>query len=81
MQAQRKSFYQQEFESPRGQIDGLWRKTRTLMSTAMPCRMLDEEMSGWHERIARIKRWADRRNGRTGIYPNELVQKFLAKFS
>ena len=55
MQAQRKSFYQQGLESPRGQLDGLWRKTMTLMSTAMPFRMLDEQMHDLHETVAEYK--------------------------
>ena len=81
MQAQRKSFYQQELESPRGQLDGLWRKTMTPMSTAMPVGMLDGQKHDLHETVAEFKQWADREHATTGIYPDGEVQKFLAKFS
>ena len=81
MQAQRKSSYQQGLESPRGQLDGLWRKTMTLMSTDMPFRMLDEQTHDLQETVAEFKQWADREHATTGIYPDGEVQKLLAKFS
>ncbi len=81
MQAQRKSFYQQELESPRGQLDGLWKKTMTPMSTAMPVRMLDGQKHDLDETVAEFKQWADRQHATTEIYPDGEVLKFLAKFS
>ena len=81
MQAQRKSIYQQELESPRGQLDDLWRKTMTPMSTAMPVRMLDGQKHDLHEAVAELKHRVDRQHATTGIYPDGEVLKFLAKFS
>ena len=81
MTATRRSFSTQDGETPRGQLDELWRKTMQLASNSIPVRMLDEQKGDLHESVAEFKQWADRQHATTGIYPDGEVLKFLAKFS
>jgi hypothetical protein len=80
MTAARISLFKQNSETPRGRLDGLWWKTMTPMSTAMPVRMLDEQRHDLHEIVTEFKQRADLQHATTGIYPDGEVQKFLAKF-
>ena len=73
--------YEHELNTPRGQLDRLWWKIKTLMTTAVPIRMLDNQECDWHETVEKFKHEADRQHAMTGIYPDDEVLKFLAKFS
>jgi hypothetical protein len=81
MSIARISLYEHELRSPRGRLDKLWWKIKTLMTAAVPTRMLDNQEYDWHETVEKFKHWADRQHAMTGTYPDGEVQKFLAKFS
>ena len=73
-------FSERDLLTPRGQLDRLWWKIKTLMTCSVPVRMLDNHECDWHETVEKLKHWADRQHTLTGIYPDDEVQKFLAKF-
>ncbi len=77
----RTSLYQHELNTPRGQLNSLWRKTMQLMTTGVPTKMLDNHDCDWHETVEKLKHWADSQHAKSGIYPDHEVLKFLAKFS
>jgi hypothetical protein len=81
MQAQRKSFRQQELESPGGQLNAIWWGNLNAIMEIKWFGPANDQFSDLHEKVAEIKQWADREHATTGIYPEDEVQKFLAKFS
>jgi hypothetical protein len=80
MTTTRISFNEQRLKTPRGRLDKLWQTTKPLMSTAVPVRMLDDEVSDQHEKVSEFKHWADGVDAKTGKYPDAEALKFLADF-
>ena len=81
MNPTRIGMYEQELNSPRGQIDALWRRSMQPMSTNNPAGVLDEQKSDLHEEVAHMKQWADSQHATTGVYPDDEILKFLAKLT
>ena len=81
MQAQRKSFYQQELESPRGQLNVIWWGNLNVIRQIEWFGPANDQFFDLQEKIAELKHWADRKRTLTGIYPDDEVQKFLAKLA
>ena len=70
----RKALFQQDLETPRGKLDGLWRRTMTLMSVTDKPYDHPFPTDNLHERICRRKNWADSMFGTTGTYPDAAVR-------
>jgi hypothetical protein len=77
----RKSFDQVELESPRGQLNGLWKSSMQFMSTVTGGSLLVDQDAEIHERICKMKKWADLTRKQLGYYPDVEVRDFVASLS
>lgn len=75
------SMLELELETPRGQLDALWRNTMELAS-AGGCRIVTDEWNGkLHKLVDRVKDKADNLAGETGVYPDAFVLRFLKRIA
>jgi hypothetical protein len=77
MQARRKSFYQQELESPRGQLSAIWRSNLKATMEIKWFGPANDQFFDQHEKVAEFKQWADGEHAITGVYPERKVLDFI----
>ena len=77
MQAQRKSIYQQELESPCGQLNAIWRGNLKAMMEIKWIGPANDQFYDLHEKVAKFKQWADGEYTKTGVYPERKALDFI----